>query len=164
MKVAFHSFRYNFSCRVLILILWRLAESSDHSDSEFKCLVSLFRKWLKLLLDKVFRCVCVSHYFPWLESAKKFCLHNYWKKNINIICLTIYGIQEHLLLKNLPVCIKLLCKVYSQCFHVFMKTSHNSRTKFGPMFLPTTGYIYCCYIMCMDCLNCRYHETVTFYV
>jgi hypothetical protein len=33
-EVAFHVFRYNFACRPLILILKRLAESSEHADSE----------------------------------------------------------------------------------------------------------------------------------
>jgi hypothetical protein len=33
-EVNFHAFRYNFACRPSILILERLAESSEHADSE----------------------------------------------------------------------------------------------------------------------------------
>jgi hypothetical protein len=48
-EVAFHVFRYNFACRPLIWILKKLAESSEHADSES---ISVFFKFSLLKASK----------------------------------------------------------------------------------------------------------------
>jgi hypothetical protein len=59
---TFHVFRYNFACRPSILILKRLAESSEHSDSES---ISFFLKLcLKVDITTVGPVpVCMRHPF-----------------------------------------------------------------------------------------------------
>jgi hypothetical protein len=60
-EVAFHVFRYNFACGPSILILKRLAESSEHADSKsilffFKFSLLKDSKAVKTTLGPV--CVC----------------------------------------------------------------------------------------------------------
>jgi hypothetical protein len=74
-EVAFHIFRYNYAYRPSILILKRLAESSEHADSES---ISFFFKFSLLknskAVKKMIKILCYDMIrTAWLSESTSLC-------------------------------------------------------------------------------------------
>ncbi len=124
-EANFYVFCYNFGCRPPIWILKRLAESSEHADSESIFKFSLLKdsKAVKTTFGPV--CLCESQPFLPVRQSPEKKLRPFEITSSKKWYKFIFNDMIRNNITNLPVCVKLLYKVCSQSYHdVIIKKSY----------------------------------------